>query len=382
MERGNRRRLGRHLCPRQTCLADRISSSHRHNLSATEIPANSFCARAQSLQTLAIQSPLIRQDAHCPANINLSNHSRCNQKSSWKTDETRPRPHKRKFDFRGKMVHRKVAEKSPKSHRDSPAIGLNLSIIVLHQALGHYPHPFDSHSPGRHRGVPTPYIDKTLFSDCPWVIFATKTVRQYTYQHVGPSRGLSGIVRQYAYQHGGPSRGLSAGDIRHEDCPRVIFATRTVRQYTYQHAGPSRGLSGQYISTHISTLALSVDYPWVLFAHEDCPWVIFAHEDCPWVIFAHEDCPSVRISARWPIPWTVRVIFAHDDYPTLALPVDYTWDIFAHEDCPRVIFAHEDCPSVRISARWPFPRLSGDFRHEDCPPVRISARWPFPWTVR
>ncbi|KAF2590492.1 hypothetical protein F2Q70_00038925 [Brassica cretica] len=31
----------------------------------------------------------------------------------------------------------------------------------------------------------------------------------------------------------------------------------------------------------ISTLALSVDYPWVIFAHEDCPWVIFAHEDCP-----------------------------------------------------------------------------------------------------
>uniref|UniRef100_A0A0D2ZQ59 Uncharacterized protein n=1 Tax=Brassica oleracea var. oleracea TaxID=109376 RepID=A0A0D2ZQ59_BRAOL len=33
-------------------------------------------ARAQSLQTLAIQSTLIRRTFECPANINLSNHSR------------------------------------------------------------------------------------------------------------------------------------------------------------------------------------------------------------------------------------------------------------------------------------------------------------------
>ncbi|KAL0744721.1 hypothetical protein Bca101_101210 [Brassica carinata] len=218
------------------------------------------------------------------------------------------------------------------------------------------------------------------------VIFATRTVRQYAYQHAGPSRGLSVVifatrtvrgtlalpvdcpvifaheertsvrisarwpfpwdypwtVRQYAYQHVGPSRGLSG----------CFSPTRTVRQYAYQHVGPSRGLSvgdcrprglsggdfrhetvraefrprGLSVSTHISTLALPVDYPWVIFAHEDCPWVIFAYEDCPWVIFAHEDCPSVRISARSPFPWTVRVLFAH-----------------------------EDSTSVHISARWPFP---------------------------
>ncbi|KAL0744725.1 hypothetical protein Bca101_101214 [Brassica carinata] len=218
-------------------------------------------------------------------------------------------------------------------------------------------------------------------------------------------------IRQYAYQHVGPSRGLSVGDIR----PRGL----SVGDFR------PRGLS---VSTHISTLALPVDYPWVIFAHEDCPWVIFAYEDCPWVIFAHEDCPSVRISARWPFPWTVRVIFAHEDCPsvrisarwpfpwtirgdcrprgrsvgdfrtrglsvgdfrqrgrsvftllstlalpgdcpgdfrprglsvsthisTLALPVDYPWVIFAHEDCPWVIFAYEDCPWVI-------------FAHEDCP---------------
>ncbi|CAN6929555.1 unnamed protein product, partial [Brassica oleracea] len=39
--------------------------------------------------------------------------------------------------------------------------------------------------------------------------------------------------------------------------------------------------------------------------------------------------------------------------------------------------------SVRISARWPFPwTVRVIFAHEDCPSVRISARWPFPWTVR
>ncbi|KAL0641081.1 hypothetical protein Bca4012_102682 [Brassica carinata] len=440
-------------------------------------------------------------------------------------------------------------EKSPKSRRKVtetvPPSDLNLSIIVLHQALGHYPHPFDSHSPGlsvgdfglRGLSASTHISTLTLPVDCP-VIFATRIVRQYAYQHAGPSRGLSAgdirhedcprvifatrTVRQYTYQHAGPSRGLSGlsvGDFRHEDCPRVIFATRTVRQHAYQHAGPSRGLSGDFrhddyppvcisarwpfprtirgrysprglsagdfrhedcpparisarwpfpltVRTHISTLALPVDYPWrysprglsavifatrtvrqyayqhagpsrglsaVIFATRTVRVGDFRHEDCPRVIFAtrtvrqdayqhagpsrglsgdfrHEDCPPVRISARWPFPWTIRGDFRHEDCP---------------RDCPRVIFAtrtvrqhayqhagpsrglsgdfrHEDCPPVRISARWPFPwtirgdfrhedcprvifatrTVRGDFRHEDCPPVRISARWPFPWTIR
>ncbi|KAL0642169.1 hypothetical protein Bca4012_102616 [Brassica carinata] len=468
------------------------------------------------------------------------------------------------------MVHRKVAEKSPKSHRDSPAIGLNLSIIVLHQALGHYPHPFDSHSPGLSVGdfglrglsasthistltlpVDCPVIFATRIvrqyayqhagpsrglsagdirhEDCPWVIFATRTVRQYTYQHAGPSRGLSGLsvgdfrhedcpwvifatrtvrqthistlahpadcpvifatmtIRQYAYQHAGPSRGLSVGVIRHEDCPwvifatrtvrqyayqhagpsrdcPVIFATRTVRQYAYQHAGPSRGLSGDFRHDDYPPVRISArwPFPWTIrgdIRHEDCPWVIFAtrtvrqhayqhagpsrglsavifatrtvrlsagdfrHEDCPPDAyqhagpsrglsgdFRHEDCPPVRISARWPFPWTIRGDFRHEDCPW-----DCPWVIFAtrtvrqhayqHAGPSRGLsgdFRHEDCPPVRISARWPFPwtirgdfrhedcpwvifatrTVRGDFRHEDCPPARISARWPFPWTIR
>ncbi|KAL0745785.1 hypothetical protein Bca101_101687 [Brassica carinata] len=203
-------------------------------------------------------------------------------------------------------------------------------------------------------------------------------------------------IRQYAYQHAGPSRGLSAGDIRHEDCPRGDFCPR--------------GLS---VSTHISTLALPVDCLWTNFRHEDCPWVILAYEDCPPDAYQHEDCPPVRISARWPFPWTIRGDFRHEDCPsvrisarwpfpwtirgthistlalpvdcpgdfcprglsvsthisTLALPVDCLWTNFRHEDCPWVILAYEDCPPDA-------------YQHEDCPSVRISARWPFPWTIR
>ncbi|KAL0745392.1 hypothetical protein Bca101_102110 [Brassica carinata] len=458
------------------------------------------------------------------------------------------------------MVHRKVAEKSPKSHRDSPAIGPQPSIIVLHQALGHYPHPFDSHSPdayqhaGPSRGLsgdfrhedstsvhisarwPCPWTIRGDFrhEDCPWVIlayedcppdayqhadpsrglsgdfrhedcpsvrisarwpfpwtirgdirhedcprviFATRTVRQYTYQHAGPSRGLSGLsagdfrhedcprvifatrtvrqthistlahpadcpvifatmtIRQYAYQHAGPSRGLSAGDIRHEDCPRVIFATRTVRQhayqhagpsrdcpvifatrtvrqYAYQHAGPSRGLSGDFRHDDYPPVRISArwpfpDYPWrysprglsaVIFAtrtvrqhayqhagpSRGLSAVIFATRTVRGTVrqdayqhagpsrglsgdFRHEDCPPVRISARWPFPWTIRGDFRHEDCP---------------RDCPRVIFATRTVRQHAYQHAGPSRGLSGDFRHEDCPPVRISARWPFPWTIR
>ncbi|CAN6907207.1 unnamed protein product [Brassica oleracea] len=35
------------------------------------------------------------------------------------------------------------------------------------------------------------------------------------------------------------------------------------------------------------------------------------------MIFAHEDSTSVHISACWPFPWTVRVIFAHEDCPSV-----------------------------------------------------------------
>ncbi|KAL0642078.1 hypothetical protein Bca4012_102881 [Brassica carinata] len=262
-----------------------------------------------------------------------------------------------------------------------PSRGLSVEIFATRTVRGDFRHedcpparisarwpfPWTIRGDFRHEDCPR---------DCPRVIFATRTVRQDAYQHAGPSRGLSGDFRhedcppvrisarwpfpwtirgdfrhedcprvifatwtirgtdrQYEYQHGGPSRGislghfrprgLSVGDFRPRGLSVVIFATRTVRQYAYQHAGPSRGLSA------------------VIFGHDECPWVIFAYEDCPWVIFAHEDCPSVRITARSPFPWTVRVLFAHEDSTSVHISArwPFPWTV-------RVIFAHEDCPSV------------------------------------
>ncbi|KAL0641057.1 hypothetical protein Bca4012_102761 [Brassica carinata] len=232
------------------------------------------------------------------------------------------------------------------------------------------------------------------------------TIRQYAYQHAGPSRGLSveifatrTVRGDFRHEDCPPVR-ISArwpfpwtirGDFRHEDCPRVIFATRTVRgtvrQDAYQHAGPSRGLSGDFRHEDCPPVRISArwPFPWTIrgdFRHEDCP------RDCPRVIFAtrtvrqhayqhagpsrglsgdfrHEDCPPVRISARWPFPWTIRGDFRHEDCP---------WVIFATRTV-RGDFRHEDCPPVRISARWPFPwTIRGDFRHEECP-------WDCPWVI-
>ncbi|KAL0642087.1 hypothetical protein Bca4012_103032 [Brassica carinata] len=197
--------------------------------------------------------------------------------------------------------------------------------------------------------------------DCPWVIFATRTVVS---THIN-ALALPWTIRVI---------------LAHDDCPSMRISTRW----------PFRGLSGdfsprgQYISTHINTLALSVDYPWPTrtvvgdFSLEDCPWVIFAHEDCRRcayqhvgpsvdcrVIFAHDDYPSVCISTRWPF----RGLSVGVNSPRGLSVGD-----FRHEDCRRcayqhvgpsadcrVIFAHEDCPSMRISTRWPFRGLSGDF---------------------
>ena len=101
----------------------------------------------------------------------------------------------------------------------------------------------------------------------------------------------------------------------HEDCPWVIFATRTVRQYTYQHVGPSRGLSvGDFRPRGLSVgdfrpRGLSVSRQ--LCTDGQSTWTV-------WVIFAHEDCPLVHISAaRLPFPWTVSGQLTHVDSPSV-----------------------------------------------------------------
>ncbi|KAL0745712.1 hypothetical protein Bca101_101781 [Brassica carinata] len=346
--------------------------------------------------------------------------------SNWKTDETQPRPNKRKFDFRGKMVHRKscrkVAEKSPRQSRHRTSTQAS-SCCTKHADITHT-HSTPTLMVGTEEKLSSKilifeFLASVIFAttwvifattwvifattwvifattwvifaheDCPWVIFAHEdcpsvhisarwpfpwTIRVILAHDDCPSVRISArwpfpwtvrviFAHEDSTSHVGPVRGLSVGDFRPRGLSVGDFRLRGLSVGDFR----PRGLS---VSTHISTLALPVDCPGdfrprglsvsthisTLALPVDYPWVIFAHEDCPWVIFAYEDCPSVRISARWPFPWTVRVIFAHEERTS----------IFAHEDCPWVIFAHEDCPSVRISARWPFPwTVRVIFAHED-----------------
>ncbi|KAG5384564.1 hypothetical protein IGI04_036034 [Brassica rapa subsp. trilocularis] len=150
------------------------------------------------------------------------------------------------------------------------------------------------------------------------------------------------------------------------------------------------------ISTHISTfvlglstLALPVDClgdlgPRGLSVQytkdvRGCPP---AHTGRPWVFVAISQntqdvrgCPSVRISARWsldsarwPFPWTVRVILAHVG----CLFSTHRTSVGVHQHtqyvlgCPSHTHDVCVCPSVHISARCSLD----------------SALWPFPWTVR
>ncbi|KAL0655931.1 hypothetical protein Bca4012_076515 [Brassica carinata] len=304
---------------------------NKHNYASEETKKDSWsvvgCASTEPTNTsypITTHTPHV----HCPANINLSNHSREGQNGPpEKSPENSP-------------------EKSPeKSPETVPAIG---------------PQPKHHRAAPSTRTLPTPIRTPTL------MVGTEETVHQYTYQHVGPSRGLSeGDFRLRGLSVGDfRLRGPSMGDFR----PRGLSVSTHISTLTIPVECPGDFCPrGQYISTHISTLALLVDYPWVIFAHEDCPWVIFAHEDCPWVIFAHEDCPSVRISARWPFPWTVRVIFAHDDSTSVHISArwPFPWTV-------RVIFAHEDCPSVENCSFAPIPKSDERFaRQYRCGPPPV-----------
>ena len=108
-------------------------------------------------------------------------------------------------------------------------------------------------------------------------------------------------------------------------------------------------------------------------------------------------CPSVHISAlcsldsaRWPFPWTVRVVLAHVDclFSTHRTSVgvrQHTQDVLG---CPWVSFRTHRT-SVAVRQHTPNVRGLSISTHistlalfVDCPSVHISARWPFPWTVR
>ncbi|KAG5414732.1 hypothetical protein IGI04_002299 [Brassica rapa subsp. trilocularis] len=237
-------------------------------------------------------------------------------------------------------------------------------------------------------------------------LFGTSVaVHQYTYQNAGPWT-----------QHSGPSRGQfgtlalpvdSLGDFGHVAC---LFSThRTsvgVRQHTHDvcgclsaHTRPHTGRLWLSISTHISTLALPVDCLGdfrprglsVQYTQDvcGCPPVhtgrpgpsvaVRQHTQnfrvCPCVSVCvrqhtHDvcGCPAVHISAhwsldsaRWPFPWTVRVILAHvgclfTTHRTFVGVRQHTQDVCvcpsAHTGRPWLSVCVRVCPSAHAGRPW------------------------------
>ncbi|KAG5374255.1 hypothetical protein IGI04_042427 [Brassica rapa subsp. trilocularis] len=163
-------------------------------------------ARAQSLQTLAIQSPLIRRI--------------CNQKRNWKTDETRPTPHKREnLKLGAKQSARKFAGKvTGKFIGDNPAIDLNPAI----DSVGPSNPTLHTPSGTEVRGFVYTQDVRVCPSEltrCPWLYVC---VRQHTQDIHGcpcvsvSTHRTSVAVRQYTYQHVGPWT-------QHADPSRALF---------------------------------------------------------------------------------------------------------------------------------------------------------------
>ncbi|KAG5388710.1 hypothetical protein IGI04_030251 [Brassica rapa subsp. trilocularis] len=140
--------------------------------------------------------------------------------------------------------------------------------------------------PSAHAGRPSAHAGRPWLSVC---------VRQYTYQHAGPSRGLISVLirvlnsyqhADHTYQHAGPSRGLIRG------LTRVLIRVLNSYQHadhTYQHAGPSRGLIRVLIRVLIHVLNS--------YQHADHTYQHAGHT------YQH-----AGPSPCWPFPWTVRVL--------------------------------------------------------------------------
>ncbi|WZY93686.1 hypothetical protein YC2023_066015 [Brassica napus] len=195
-------------------------------------------------------------------------------RSNWKTDETRPRPHKRKnLKLGAKRSAGKLAGKvTGKFTGDNLAIDLNPDI----DSVG--PSSPTLHTPSGGLSVQhteDARVCPSAQTGCPCVSVSTHrtsvAVHQYTYQHavhtgrlwVSASTHMTSMalcqhtqdvrvcpcvsvithrtsmaVHLYTYQHASPWS-------QHAGSSRGLFGTSVdVHQYTYQHAGPSRGLFG------------------------------------------------------------------------------------------------------------------------------------------
>ncbi|CAG7876111.1 unnamed protein product, partial [Brassica rapa] len=216
------------------------------------------------------------------------------------------------------------------------------------------------------RGCPSAHTGRPWLSVCVCVCLCVSVsthrtsvaVHQYTYQHAGPWTHHAGPSVDYLSDFG--PHGLShTQDVRgcpsaHTGRPCVSVSTHrtcvafrvfpcvsvskhrtsvAVHQYTYrhvgpwaQHADPSRGLFGthrtsvavrQHTQDVCGCLCVSVStHRMTYVAVHVCPFVSVC-------VCQHTQdvrgCPSVHISAprwsldsaRWPFPWTIRVILAN-----------------------------------------------------------------------
>ncbi|KAG5383636.1 hypothetical protein IGI04_035106, partial [Brassica rapa subsp. trilocularis] len=344
-------------------------------------------ARAQSLQTLAIQSPLIRRMFIDPLT------------SIFPTTLEMPRPCKREnLKLGAKRSTGKFAGKVPgKFTGDNPAIDLNPALDSVGpnsptlrtrtvRVLG-----------GRRlKRVPTPYIYKTLSS-------LGRNVDGPETDVDGPDSlvGLHTDVRVCPSAHTGrPWPSVSTH--RTSGCPSVHISARSVDLHTGRpsahtgrpsaHAGrPSAHAGRPWLSVcpsaHAGRPSVHTGRP---SAHKGRP---SAHSGRPWLsvcvrvsvsthrtslsthrtsVSTHRtsvafrqytqdvrDRPSVHISACWPFLWTVRDVRQH------------TQDVRA---CP---LAHTNCPWTDPCTELISACCQYTYQHAGPSPC-----WPFTWTVR
>ncbi|KAG5374249.1 hypothetical protein IGI04_042431 [Brassica rapa subsp. trilocularis] len=246
------------------------------------------------------------------------------------------------------------------AHTGRPWLSISTHISTLVLGLSTMALPVDCSGDFGPRGLSVQYTQDVCgcplaHTGRPWLSVSTHrtfvAVCQHTRTFVGPVR----CVRQHTQ------------DVR--GCPSVHISARWPFPGLFGDFGP-RGLSVQYTQ----------DVCGCPQAHTGCPWLFVAVREhthdvcgCPCVsvcVYQHTQdvcgCPSVHISAlwsmdsaRWPFPWTVRVILAHvcclfSKHRTSVGVRQHTQDI---RGCPS---AHAGRPWLSVCVCvWPCVSLCG-----------------------
>ncbi|KAG5397807.1 hypothetical protein IGI04_019621 [Brassica rapa subsp. trilocularis] len=339
--------------------------------------------------------------------------------SNWKTDETRPRPRKRKnLKLGAKRSTGKFTGKVPgKFTGDNPAIDLNPALDSVGPSIHTDVRVCPSAHTGRlwlsvrtHRTSGCPSVHISARWPFPWTVrvilahvgclFSTHRTSVGVRQHTHDVRGLSistristlalpvdclgdfgprGLSVQYTQDVCGYPSAHTGRPRTVRVCPcvsvcvRVSVSTHRTSVAVRQHTQDVHGLS---ISIHISTLALPVDCSGdfgprglsVQYTQDirGCP---SAHTGCPCTVRV---CPCVRQhtqdvrgrpSAHTGRPWTV-----HHTHRTSVAVLQHTQDVRQHTQdvrgCPS---GHTGRPWLAISTR---PWLAHQYTYQHAGTVR------------